>query len=149
MSTEHKSRAKDPAIVHEAQKPIRFLEKIIWCIVLVVAVIGLVVCIQHYHGKRLLVKNSVVPTPRSFAPQGMEGLELQKVCLTPCPAYIGWDYRVWTGDHPVQVRTKDYRWEIPAVGVGNPPKNFKPGEAEIVSLEENNPHVNVWVYKKI
>lgn len=89
-------------------------------------------------------------TPKSTtAPlQKLEGLVLQHQCLTPCSSYIGWDYRIWTEEHPVQVRNENYRWDFPAVGVSNPPKNFKPGEAEIISLEKNNPHVNVWVYKK-
>lgn len=177
-TTEHKSRAKDPAIVQEAQKPIKFIEKMIWWVVVVVAILGLVVWVREYREERELAKDpancknddsgwvkipagfykevnsgecveGTPPAPEQSATQQMvEALVLQKECLTPCSSFVGWNYKVRTDGDPIRVIGKDYTWDIPGKGAANPPKNFQPGETRIVSLGKN-PQVDVWVYKKI
>jgi len=79
-----------------------------------------------------------------------EALVLEKECFTPCSGFVGWSYKVRTNGDPVRVSNQNYSWDlIDKWGVTPPPKGFKPGEAEIVSLDKKNSYVKVWVYKKI
>lgn len=87
----------------------------------------------------------------SSAPQQMvEALVEKNTCFTPCSSFVGWSYKVRTNGDPVRVSTQRYSWELKdKLGITPPPKEFEPGEAEIVSLNEKNPHVKVWVYEKV
>ncbi|MBU0999075.1 hypothetical protein KKG24_02080 [Patescibacteria group bacterium] len=98
-------------------------------------------------GTGACVEGTPPPPPAPPAPP-VEALVLEKECLTPCSSFVGWNYKVRTDGDPVRVYNANYSWEIPGKGMANPPKNFKPGDAQIISSGKN-PQVGVWVYKKI
>lgn len=108
----------------------------------------------HYFNKKeeevkaTEVKKTTEQAATSPAP-AVEGLVPMYEGLTPCNTFVGWSCKVRTDGDPIKVSTKNYTWEIKGKGETPPPKEFQPGEAEIVSSDPNNPHVKVWVYKKI
>lgn len=89
------------------------------------------------------------PAPQQTPQASTEALVLMYEGWTPCTTFVGWSCKVRTDGDPIRVSTKNYTWEIAGKGETPPPKEFTPDEAKMVSSDKNNPHVKVWVYKKI
>jgi hypothetical protein len=85
------------------------------------------------------------------APQqhAVEALVLEHECYTPCSANIAWRFKIIWGDNPLRItypggqvvdrRGKDEDFQAPS--------NMQSGETKFESLEPNNPHFRVRVYR--
>lgn len=80
----------------------------------------------------------------------VEALVLMHECTTPCPAHVGWSYKIRTDGDPIRIKYHGCtEWfDQPGKGSFPAPKCFQPGEAQFVSSDEVHPNVKVWVYKK-
>lgn len=118
------------------------------CLVFVIAG-GIKSCSERKEAEKAAVaKYAATHTPKSA--RTVEALVLQKECLTPCSAYVGWSYKVRTDGDPIRIKYQGTDWfDQPAKGDFQAPKGFQPGETQFVSPDKKNPHVRVWVYKKI
>jgi len=94
-----------------------------------------------------VAKTSIAPPP---PPQTVEALVPEHECLTPCTAFVGWQYKVRTDGDPLRIKYHDCAdwFDQPAKGQFDAPKCFRPGEAEFESSDKTNPHVQVWVYER-
>ncbi|MDD5721477.1 MAG: hypothetical protein PHT16_03485 [Candidatus Pacebacteria bacterium] len=92
------------------------------------------------------------PPTQTASRQKVEALVLDNECLTPCSGNIpAGRFKIRTDGHPLRIKFKGvHDWvEHPAEGEAKSPSGVEPGEAQFVSSDKENPHVKVWVYKKI
>jgi hypothetical protein len=97
------------------------------------------------------VEGTPPPPPPTTYYAPVEALVLEHECVTPSSSFVGWGYKVRTDGDPLRIKYNGCsEWfEQPARGQFQAPGCFTPGEALFASRDEKNPHVKVWVYRKI
>lgn len=150
----HSSRAKDPSIVREAQKPIEFISRIFYTIALAIVVLALVLGVRGCRAGKKAAQQEAAKIARTHVPAPAtpiaETLVLERECNTPCLATIAWPFKVIWGDSPLQIKYpggqtvdrhgKDGDFQAPS---------FRSGEVKFTSLDPNNLHFRVQIYRVI
>ena len=79
-----------------------------------------------------------------------DALVLKSEKVTPCEAFVGYNYKIRTDGHPLRIKFKGCDWiEFPAEGDFSPPATFEAGEARFASPDRLHQNVKVQVYEKV
>lgn len=152
--TEHVSRAKDPAIVEESQKPISWQCRVPRLIAVALCVIFVVVLVRDHIKKaeakaeaaKVVAAQKATNTPTASS---VEALVLAFEGVTPCSTQIAYRAQIW-GDGP------DFWVQFPGVkdpvlygrGKFTAPSGVETGETFFKAVDPAKPVV-IQVYKKV
>lgn len=156
---EHVSRAKDPAIVAESQKPIQWISNILrWvgmAILLILAIAWLKSCGEDNKPQTTTQAPAEAAARAATSVASLppvEALVLAGECLMPCTLNIAWKFKVrvddripfriiYKGAGPVDYPAGDKDFKAPA--------QMRSGETGFESLDSSHPNARVRVYRKI
>jgi hypothetical protein len=150
-SSGHISRAKDPKIVEESQSIRRPIGNAFWVLALIVFALMWVGWASSKRAEKKAADERAAANPpaQTTPQQAVEALVLEHECYTPCSANINWKFKIIWGDNPLRIiypggqvvdrRGKDEDFQAPS--------NMQAGETKFESLDPNNLHFRVLVYR--
>ncbi len=99
---------------------------------------------------RFSARSAPATPPTETSTTTKEALLPEDVCMTPCHAFVGWNYKVRTNGDDLRIKYHGCsEWfEQPGKEDKPAPPCFQPGDAQF-EVAEKSPSVRVQVYKKI
>lgn len=145
----HFSRAKDPAIVQEAQKPIEWISRALNSIAIILVLLGLVFWLRGCQSK--ILETPAAAERPNLNQDGTNALILMSECYTPCSADIQWKARIHTMGEPIEIKFPGIQewFDHPAEGDAQAPRGVETGETFFRSANPSKEHIRVQVYKRI
>jgi hypothetical protein len=154
-TSQHTSRAKDPAIVAESQNIIHFIEKILWWAVFIVVLFGVIFgvrgCISESNKKAEAEQIVAVEYAKNHPPTpATTALVLRFDGFTPCDPEINFRFELDTQGDPISLKFPGVSKPLEYSGKGtlNAPENRTSGSVRITSLDSRK-QARVRVYEVI
>jgi len=140
----HTSRAKDPNIVREAQKPIEFIGRVFYTIALAIVVLALVLGVRGCRAQKTEAAEAAAKNARTH--QYAPATPIAE-CSTPCTVPVQWAEPIKTGGRPVLVK---FHGKTEWIRISGREADrltldqFSPGEADFASPDGTPVHVKIF-----